>query len=234
MQMAAAAECSQPQLSSSTACHAWEKSTKTALCIIPDESLWPDIQSIRGVHDKAHVVRWMPHINILFPFVAAHQMEHAAQLLADQFASTPPFQIRFDDMGVFSHSPRSHTFWLRPQTVCGTEIAELHRTALKLFPLCDDARDRPSGFCPHLTLGQTKGHAPDMTQLASLWPRGGGEFTCSRVFLLARSAFDDPFHVRHVVNLGGGGRASCDWLYTASDDAYWCDAATGQKSMRVP
>jgi 2'-5' RNA ligase len=226
-----AAAFSPPRAHGFAAMHAWQKSTKTALCLIPDESLWPDIQSIRGVHD-AHFVRWMPHINILFPFVSADQMRDAAELLAAKLASTSPFEISFDDIGVFSHSARSHTFWLDPRTANGTEIAELHKMALEIFPSCDDKSERQSGFCPHLSLGQSKGRAPDMAKLASLWP--GGKFTCSRVFLLARSAFEDPFHVKHVVHLGSGGSAHCDWMYTADEDTYWCDAATGRQSMHVP
>ena len=209
----------------------WQKSTKTALCLIPDESLWPVIQRIRRVHD-VHLVRWMPHINILFPFVSADQMNHAAELLAAKLASTSPFEISFDDIGVFSHSPKSHTFWLKPRTANGTEIAELRKMALEVFPSCDDPSERKPLFCPHLSLGQSKGCAPDVAKLDSLWP--GGKFKCSRVFLLARSDFDDPFHVKHVVHLGGGSSTCCDWMYTANNDTHWCDAASGRQSMQVP
>ena len=228
--MAAAASTPSPSAPAAS-WRAWEKSTKCALCIIPDESLWPSIQSIRGKHD-AHATRWMPHINILFPFVTADQLADTAHVLAAQLASFAPFEICFDDVSLFSHSAKSHTFWLSPRTASGVDIAEIHRAAANLFPICDDSSSRKTGFSPHLTLGQVKGHTPDKAMLKALWP--GGTFTCSRLFILARSTFDDPFHVRHVVPLGGGSCASGDWLYTADCDTYWHDVATGETRMRMP
>jgi 2'-5' RNA ligase len=174
----------------------------------------------------------MPHTNILFPFVTAHQLADAARALSAHLAAVSPFEISFDDVGELSHSAKSHTFWLSPRTASGGDIAEIHRAAVNLFPICDDSSSRKTGFCPHLALGQVKGHTPDRAMLKALWPRG--KFTCSRVFIVARSTFDDPFHVRHVVPLGGGSCASGDWLYTAGCDTYWHDVATGETSMRVP
>ncbi len=58
---------------------------------------------------------------------------------------------------------------------------------------------------------------------------------CTRLFMLARCAVDDPFHVRYIVPLGGGGSfASCDWLYTAHSDEYWFDVGSGLPSMKLP
>lgn len=45
-----------------------DKATWTALIISPPQDKWDNIQEIRKVHDKAYQ-RWMPHINIAFPFV---------------------------------------------------------------------------------------------------------------------------------------------------------------------
>jgi len=176
----------------------------------------------------------MPHISILFPFVAADQLARAAELLAPALAATAPFQITFNDIGIFTHSTTSHTFWLRPQTPTATEIAQLHTTVHDLFNLDGGSSGRP--FCPHLTLGQTKGHAPNTAALASSLPSftPGCPFVCTRLFLLARSSADDPFHVRHVVPLGGGSSIGCDVMYTAHSDAYWLDAGSGLQSMKTP
>lgn len=98
---------------------AFAKSTKCALCIIPDESLWPGIQRTRLVHDAHAVrpsplppynlpkkrnpkplinvqVRWMPHINLLFPFVDAAQLADAAAALSSRLASVAPFEVQGD------------------------------------------------------------------------------------------------------------------------------------------
>ena len=40
----------------------------TALCIIPPGNSCEQIQKIRKKHDAAFE-RWMPHINLAFPFV---------------------------------------------------------------------------------------------------------------------------------------------------------------------
>lgn len=62
------------------------KSFKTAVCVVPPTPLWPQIQSIRATHDKSYI-RWMPHINILYPF---HEdtdavFAHAAEKMAKTF-----------------------------------------------------------------------------------------------------------------------------------------------------
>jgi 2'-5' RNA ligase len=209
----------------------WKKSVQSALCIIPDEPLWRGIQNIRLSRD-VHVNRWMPHINILFPFVTADQLQDAAHAMAAQLADFAPFDVRFDEVGLFSHRANSHTFWLSPQTTGGSDIARIHRAAVTVFPSFDDTSKRQNGFCPHLTLGQAKGPAPDAADLRSLWP--GGAFTCSRVFLIARSSVDDPFHVRHVVSLGGGRCTSGDWLYSASANFHWLDVISNQPCMAIP
>ncbi|CAG8623079.1 16825_t:CDS:2, partial [Dentiscutata heterogama] len=48
------------------------KSYKSAICIIPPKSQWPNIQLIRQKHDK-HYKRWMPHINLIYPFILPQQ-----------------------------------------------------------------------------------------------------------------------------------------------------------------
>ncbi len=42
---------------------------KTALVIIPPETIWPSIQQIRQQHDQKAAAVWMPHIKLLFPFL---------------------------------------------------------------------------------------------------------------------------------------------------------------------
>ena len=37
------------------------KVVTSAVCYVPPESVWPQIQAVRRVHDKAFV-RWMPHV----------------------------------------------------------------------------------------------------------------------------------------------------------------------------
>jgi hypothetical protein len=44
------------------------KTVKTSIVIIPKQDVWKSIQEIRKIHDKSYY-RWMPHINLIYPFV---------------------------------------------------------------------------------------------------------------------------------------------------------------------
>jgi len=44
------------------------------------------------VHDR-QIGRWMPHINLLYPFVPAGDVEKAVLLLAEWCASMAPFTV---------------------------------------------------------------------------------------------------------------------------------------------
>jgi nucleoside-triphosphatase THEP1 len=69
------------------------KTVMSSLCLIPDASLWPAIQSIREKHDK-HIVRWPPHINILYPFVPVEDFDDTAAKLSRVLADFAPFEVR--------------------------------------------------------------------------------------------------------------------------------------------
>jgi len=45
-----------------------EKAETSAIVVSPPPQAWEPIQDIRVKHDKAYS-RWMPHINLIFPFV---------------------------------------------------------------------------------------------------------------------------------------------------------------------
>lgn len=213
------------------------KTVQASLCLIPDGALWPGIQAIREQHDT-HLVRWMPHINLLYPFVHLDDFDAAAERLAEGLQTIAPFELRFDKLGVFHHSKKSHTFWLDPQTVkadAGCPLDALYSRLVDLFPNCNDTNTKSeAGFRPHLSLGQVKGNPPNMAEMAALWPGGG--YTVSHVHLIYRSDFHDPFHVRRAVALGdpaGSGRA-IDWKYTAGAEGYWTEVHTGKLSNDVP
>jgi 2'-5' RNA ligase len=236
-----------------TASFDWQKGRgRSALCIIPDESVWPDIQAIRRDHD-ANVERWMPHINIIFPFVNQDdpaQLACAAHALAAELRHTAPFDIRLDHIEFFEDSERKKTeknekvffkeaicnFWLSPATRDG-RISDIHRIAANLFPICKKGFFAERQFTPHLTVGQVAGPVTEEKKAEStaLW-RGSRAFTCSRVFVVARYEKDAPFRVRHIVPLGGGGSVlSGNWQYISSEGGHcWLDLDTNEPCMRLP
>ncbi|CAH1786687.1 unnamed protein product [Owenia fusiformis] len=94
-----------------------EKSNKSALVIIPPESLWTQIQSIRSKHDKAYQ-RWMPHINLLYPFIEDNgsDFNRAAQQICWHISTRlKPFRVAFrkESFGYFTFG-KSSTLWMKP------------------------------------------------------------------------------------------------------------------------
>ena len=78
-------------------------SVQSALCIIPPQHLWPDIQAIRKIHDPAYV-RWMPHINIFFPFIDETKFETIADYIFNEIIvkkELKSFSITLDKFNIF-------------------------------------------------------------------------------------------------------------------------------------
>ena len=76
---------------------------KTAICVVPPQSVWPQLQEIRVFNDRAFV-RWPPHINLLYPFhadegdafaAAAARCTRALSAVAPFKARAPPSQQKF-------------------------------------------------------------------------------------------------------------------------------------------
>ncbi|CAF4827340.1 unnamed protein product, partial [Rotaria sp. Silwood2] len=68
---------------------------KTALCLIPPENVWEQIQSIRSKYDKAYP-RWMPHINLIYPFVSDSEFANIKIQLDSILNQRKQFEIEFD------------------------------------------------------------------------------------------------------------------------------------------
>lgn len=123
-------------------------STTTALAvIIEDNATVAKINRIRAGCDKAFP-RWMPHINLAFPFVS--EKEAAAKLLAVQksLANVEPFELQLDQVHHFTQKECA-TIHVAP-SLGGDALSAVQQQALMHFP--PPALQRP--FMPHLTLGQ--------------------------------------------------------------------------------
>ena len=175
-------------------------SHKTALCLIPPENAWDQIQSIRSVHDKAYP-RWMPHINLIYPFVSeSHFMQFKTQLDAI-LNQRSPFEIEFDQTSFqyFKQKGNECTFHLRPKVT--KDVVELQRIIASSLPNYV-AGTRP--FEAHLTLGQTTtGRISDiLVEMKAKWTPI--KFTVDRVSMISReTATDDLFSIKNQVFLVG-------------------------------
>ncbi|KAK2140156.1 hypothetical protein LSH36_1460g00032 [Paralvinella palmiformis] len=105
------------------------KSYKSAVVIIPPESVWQQIQDIRHVHDKAYD-RWIPHINLVYPFLpdvnAGDAFLEASSTIEKALSDIRPFRVRFtaDSSKSFRHSKKS-TLWLKPLPLTGEKADQI-------------------------------------------------------------------------------------------------------------
>eukprot|EP00760_Papus_ankaliazontas_P002202 PhM_4_TR10887/c0_g1_i1/m.75452 len=184
------------------------KTVRSALAIIPPSELFAPINAIRKDHDAAYV-RWMPHINVLYPFVPEESFTDAAEHIRAVLDTVCPFEVSLDSVGEFKRG--KSLLWLKPKCNGGgdKEIQELYSKVKSLFPHCVDL-DKENGYTPHLTLGQFQStRVPNMKR--SLDATFGGPkpivtWTCDKVHLIARQG-DEPFRVVCTVPLGGGAGA---------------------------
>ncbi len=137
-----------------------DKSYQTALVVIPSEVHWQPIQEIRRKYDR-HYERWMPHINLLFPFLPDKKFEQAADQLGPVCAEIEPFSLSLNSLNTFRQKNEKHTFWLQPEPA--EPLHELQKKVEAVFPECNDVSRFSKGFEPHLTLGQIMG--PDNAEL---------------------------------------------------------------------
>jgi len=179
----------------------YEKVVKSAIIVMPPEDLWLQIQEIRKLYDKAYA-RWMPHINMVYPFIPGENFPEVVETLKDNLSLISPFKISFKDLGYFQHKG-SCTLWCNPKTE-GNELVQLNSLLENTFPYCKDLSSKSDkGFSPHLTLGQftSKEIQQKLKEFEDKWQNI--EWTCSEVFLICRNGFDDPFKIIFRVPFAG-------------------------------
>ncbi|GAB5354382.1 hypothetical protein AAMO2058_000114000 [Amorphochlora amoebiformis] len=178
----------------------------SALCIIPPARLWPCIQSIRKVHDKAYA-RWMPHVNLVYPCVAYKDFDAYGKLLEAHCENIKPFVVNLNQVGHFSQR-QAWTVHLVPHSQNkGKEWNELHNQCIQALNLLkpEEAKAKRKGFRPHLTIGQfPKSEAPlEVKRLETAFSTPKLEFEVSHLYLISRVSQTAPFRVRTVIPLGG-------------------------------
>jgi len=173
----------------------------TAVVLIPPEDTWEPIQSIRRAHDP-QIARWMPHVTLLYPFVAQSALDRAAEALSDACAQCLCFAVQLAEFDCFIHGARSATVWLRPDP--SAPVARLQSGLLEALPWCDDTSRFATGFTPHLSVGRWRaGEAQQaVAELKESWRPLEWRVDC--VYLIARpDEGEAPFTVRNRMPLGG-------------------------------
>jgi len=181
-----------------------QKVFTTAIVVVPPQELWPQIQAIRKVHDKAFV-RWPPHINLIYPFVNVSEFGGAASALSDHLSKTiAPFSVTFSNFKFFQHGKSSCTVWCNPQVEKGDELKTLQKNLQEVFPFCDDQSTKShDGFQPHLSVGQFSGKVQSeqtINEFTKNW--SPISFQVNEVFLIARKG-EDPFEFKYKIPFRG-------------------------------
>ncbi|GBD34971.1 RNA 2',3'-cyclic phosphodiesterase [bacterium HR36] len=176
----------------------WRKTHRSALVIIPPPSVWPPIQALREKYDR-QFHRWMPHINVLYPFVAEEHFPEVAGELREAMRRVPAFGLRLARFRWFVHGSNSATVWLEPEP--SDAVRGLFAAVQPMLPQCDDLSRFPQGYTPHLSIGQAPANGIEafVGRLQAAWKPL--EFTVHELALIARPE-DGPFTVKLTVPLG--------------------------------
>ncbi len=166
----------------------------TAVVLIPPEEAWGPIQKIRRLYDP-NVRRWMPHITLLYPFVAHERLPQAAIACAEAVARLPVPTVTLDKLAFFNHPSGRVTLWASPSPP--DRIMDLQEALQLAFPHCDESARHETGYVPHLSLGSFHDRTTARVtrdQLENAWRPL--RFDLPQLSLIARSGYEkDPFRV---------------------------------------
>eukprot|EP00727_Mastigamoeba_balamuthi_P000715 m51a1_g10640 hypothetical protein (1092) ;mRNA; r:11564-15406 len=207
----------------------------SALVVIPPESAWPAIQAIRRSHDRSYV-RWMPHINVMYPFVPEGDVPAVAPAIAAALARTRPFKVTLSSFRFFQHSPKSFTMWLAPEPA--GRLCEVRRLLDEALPGVGVKREE--GYTPHLSVGQWRASRSAVeavqAQLGSTW--SSVTFVVDRLCVITRRA-ESPFSVRLEIPLGcaslpASPAAPSDRSSVSWDGSCWSPADSASRFSIAP
>uniref|UniRef100_A0A6B2L487 Uncharacterized protein n=1 Tax=Arcella intermedia TaxID=1963864 RepID=A0A6B2L487_9EUKA len=173
------------------------KDVKSAIIIKLPDQLSSQIQEIRKVYDKAYE-RWMPHINLIYPFMPTNLLStEVAEKLENAISTIPPFQISLSEFNHFAHGITA-TVHLVPEPL--PVVKHLQAAIQAAFPAFDDLSAKSdSGFQPHLTIGQTTKLKTFLSEIQPTY-RAVSWFV-DEIHIIKRTALS-PFHVVHTVKIG--------------------------------
>jgi 2'-5' RNA ligase len=141
----------------------------------------------------------MPHITLLYPFVPRVQFDEILPGLMQVGRQHAALQVTLTTFQAFRHGSGKATIWLAPEPrhALVTLQAALHAA----FPGYDEQSRFPTGFTPHLSVGQassSRGRQYLLETLQAAWQPV--QFTLTALTLIWREA-DGPFQMAHTIPL---------------------------------
>ncbi|CAD8153170.1 unnamed protein product [Paramecium octaurelia] len=169
----------------------------TALVLVPPKQCIDQIQLLRKQYDKAYE-RWMPHVNLCFPFADPAQFEQVFQALQNHLKDFPAFQVRLREFNHFQHG-KNCVMWLNPESE-NDGIQKLYQEILKVYPQLDDLNKKSEhGFQPHITIGQFGTNQIEQRKKAFQPQFQEVQFQCQEIHMISRNGQDDPFQIMHTI-----------------------------------
>ena len=127
-------------------------STLSALCIIPPQKISLELDKIRLEHDKAYQ-RWMPHINICFPFLEDTGLSLVQKTLANHLDRIGSFEIILEKITHFEPKGRGPaTVVIEPRCEPKNSLEVVYKALQEACPIA--ANKSLHNFHPHLTIAQ--------------------------------------------------------------------------------
>lgn len=176
-------------------------SARGAVVLLPPTDLYPAIDTIRQQHD-AQIVRWMPHIPLLFPFKAPEDFEGCLPKLAEVCRKSGPLTVTLSEVRFSKLESGRGALWLACEPE--TPLISLHQRLLETFPEAGRKTGQPAPFLPHIIVGQSRTHLAVQRiakELQASWSAVTAEIAC--VSLVGRER-TGPFEVRYEIPLGSG------------------------------
>lgn len=174
------------------------KTHRTSVVVIPPQEVWEPIQAIRRQHDR-QIHRWMPHVNLLYPFLPREQFDLAVPRLTAACQQVSAFDATLSTFRSFTHASGRSTLWLAPEPQA--LFAQLQEVLHAAFPDYDDQSRFAGGFTPHLSVGQVASRRALRSLTATLQAEWQPLlFSIAAVALIWREA-DGPFQVEHWLSL---------------------------------
>ncbi len=172
----------------------------SAAVIIPPEDKWGPIQEIRSKFDR-QINRWMPHINIFFPFKPKALFSELEPQFSRICSEIKPFRLSLKRIRYFEHKSSFFTMFLDPEP--NGLIVNLHQKLLAIVPDCNDLNKFKGGFRPHLSVGQIqdkKKLKPIVSALQTHWKELEFEVKCIH-FIARESERSSEFRIEKSIEL---------------------------------
>ena len=190
--------------------------TRAALAILIEDA--PSVRildSVRSKYDRAYS-RWMPHINIFFPFVSEDELPAVATALERGLKQVAPFRLCLDSFSSFSqrHGATVHLHPTSKESI--KNMQNLYRHTCAALPCHKPPRTQ---FRPHLTLGQWRTLSDALPILKDSMGEFELELEVHSLCLITRPA-DGPFTVWKRIPLGQSeGKVAMEQVLMVNQDS---------------